>query len=280
VRDLVHANGAAPAITSSGLFLAFEGGEGAGKTTQARMIAIWLREQGFDVVTTHEPGATKIGMRLRAILLDTNNAGMSSRCETLLYAADRAEHVTSVIEPALDRGAVVITDRFVDSSLAYQGAGRGLRTAEIARLNSWATGGRQPDLTILLDMPPEAGLGRRTASADRLEAEPLDFHRRVRAGFLALSRAEPERYLVIDASRQPEEVSEEIKDRIREILPDPVPHTAEAATGSFPAITADFDPRADHRGDHHGEFRGDYGTNGASSPNPANGASPRPKHRR
>jgi hypothetical protein len=129
-------------------------------------------------------------------------------------------------------------------------------------------------------MPPEAGLGRRTASADRLEAEPLDFHRRVRAGFLALSRAEPERYLVIDASRQPEDVSEEIKDRIREILPDPVPHTAEAATGSFPAITADFDPRADHRGDHHGDFRGDYGANGASSPHPANGASPRPKHRR
>jgi dTMP kinase len=280
VRDLVHANGAAPAITSSGLFLAFEGGEGAGKTTQARLIAIWLREQGFDVVTTHEPGATKIGMRLRAILLDTNNAGMSSRCETLLYAADRAEHVTSVIEPALDRGAVVITDRFVDSSLAYQGAGRGLRTAEIARLNSWATGGRQPDLTILLDMPPEAGLGRRTASADRLEAEPLDFHRRVRAGFLALSRAEPDRYLVIDASRQPEDVSEEIKDRIREILPDPVPQTAEANTGSFPAITADFDPRADHQGDHHSDYRGDYGANGASSPNPGNGASPRPKHRR
>jgi len=194
------------------------------------------------VVATNEPGATKIGMRLRAILLDTNNAGMSPRCETLLYAADRAEHVASVIEPALDRGAVVITDRYVDSSLAYQGAGRGLRSAEIARLNSWATGGRKPDLTILLDMPPEAGLGRRTASADRLEAEPLDFHRRVRAGFLALSRAEPNRYLVIDASRQPEEISEEIKDRVREILPDPVPHTAEATTGSFPAIRADMDP--------------------------------------
>ena len=268
VRDFAHANGAAPAITSHGLFVAFEGGEGAGKTTQARLIAIWLREHGFDVVTTHEPGATKIGMRLRAILLDTNNAGMSPRCETLLYAADRAEHVASVIEPALDRGAVVLTDRYVDSTLAYQGAGRGLRTAEIARLNSWATGDRKPDLTILLDMPPEAGLGRRTASADRLEAEPLDFHRRVRAGFLALSRAEPERYLVVDASRQPEDVTEEIKDRLRDLLPDPVPQTAEANTGSFPAITADFDPRGDYRG------------NGANPANLSNGASPRAKHRR
>jgi dTMP kinase len=288
VRDLVHANGAAPAVTSHSLFLAFEGGEGAGKTTQARLIAIWLREQGYDVVTTHEPGATKIGMRLRAILLDTNNVGMSSRCETLLYAADRAEHVASVIEPALDRGAVVITDRYVDSSLAYQGAGRGLRAAEVARLNLWATGGRRPDLTILLDMPPEAGLGRRTASADRLEAEPLDFHRRVRAGFLALSRAEPDRYLVIDASRQPEEITEQIKDRIRDLLPDPVPQTAEATTGSFPAITADMDPPGDHRSDHRGDYRGnhrgdyrsDYRGNGASSPNLSNGVDPRTHHRK
>jgi dTMP kinase len=253
--------GVAGAAARHGLFLAFEGGEGAGKTTQARLIAIWLREQGYDVVTTNEPGATKVGMRLRAILLDTNNAGMSPQCETLLYAADRAEHVSSVIEPALERGAVVICDRYTDSSLAYQGAGRGLRTAEIARINTWATGGRTPDLTILLDMPPESGLGRRTSSADRLESEPLEFHRRVRAGFLALSRADPERYLVIDASREREEVSEEIKDRIREILPDPVPQAAEAATGSFPALTADFDPRGDSHGNgangHSGAADGD-----------------------
>jgi dTMP kinase len=219
-----------------GLFVAFEGGEGAGKTTQARLLAIWLREQGFDVVTTQEPGATKIGMRLRALLLDTSNAGMSSYCEALLYAADRAEHVATVIDPALAKGAVVLTDRYIDSSLAYQGAGRGLRTDEIARLNRWATGGRMPDLTILLDMPPEAGLSRRTASADRLESEPLEFHRRVRAGFLALARTEPSRYLVLDATRPPELVSTEIKDHIRDLLPDPVPTTAEAATGSFPAI--------------------------------------------
>ena len=121
-----------------GLFVAFEGGEGSGKTTQTRLIAIWLREQGYDVVTTHEPGATKIGMRLRALLLDTSHAGMSPHAEALMYAADRAEHVSSVIEPALGRGAVVITDRYIDSSLAYQGTGRGLRSADIAQLFSRA----------------------------------------------------------------------------------------------------------------------------------------------
>jgi dTMP kinase len=230
-----HANGSAPP-TPPGLFVAFEGGEGAGKTTQARLIAIWLREQGYDVVTTHEPGATKIGMRLRALLLDTAHAGMSPHAEALMYAADRAEHVASVIRPALERGAIVITDRYLDSSLAYQGAGRGLSTDDIARLNRWATGGRVPDLTVLLDMQPEAGLNRRARSADRLEAEPTEFHRRVRAGFLGLASSDPHRYLVLDATLPPEEVSRQIKDRIRELLPDPVPFTAEAATGSFPAI--------------------------------------------
>jgi dTMP kinase len=183
-------------------------------------------------------------MRLRALLLDTAHTGMSPHAEALMYAADRAEHVASVIKPALDRGAVVISDRYVDSSLAYQGNGRGLSNADIAQLNSWATGGRMPDLTILLDMPPEAGLGRRARSADRLEAEPPEFHRRVRAGFLALAREDPSRYLVLDATRSVAEVSSEIKDRIREILPDPVPHATEANTGSFPAIT---DQVADHR---------------------------------
>lgn len=219
-----------------GLFLAFEGGEGSGKTTQARLIAIWLRDQGYDVVTTHEPGATKLGMRLRALLLDTSHAGMSPHCEALLYAADRAEHVAKVIDPALARGAVVIADRYTDSSLAYQGAGRGLPAADITRLNSWATDGREPDLTILLDLDPEHGLSRRARSADRLEAEPIDFHRRVRAGFLTLARAKPDHYLVIDATAPPAEITERIKDRIREVLPDPVPRAAEAATGSFAAI--------------------------------------------
>ncbi|MGD0558046.1 MAG: dTMP kinase [Streptosporangiaceae bacterium] len=241
VPSAAHANGSTPKEEApSGLFVAFEGGEGSGKTTQARLIAIWLREQGFDVVTTHEPGATKVGMRLRALLLDTSHTGMDSRAEALMYAADRAEHVASVIVPALHRGAVVITDRYIDSSLAYQGTGRGLKTADIARLNSWATGGRIPDLTILLDMPPMAGLNRRTRSADRLEAEPAEFHERVRSGFLALARADPGRYLIVDASQSVAEVSREIKDRIREVLPDPVPHVSEAATGSFPAISGDL----------------------------------------
>ncbi|HEX6454766.1 MAG TPA: dTMP kinase [Trebonia sp.] len=226
-----------------GLFVAFEGGEGVGKTTQARLIAIWLREQGYDVVTTQEPGATKIGMRLRALLLDTAHAGMSPHAEMLMYAADRAEHVASVIEPALARGAVVITDRYVDSSLAYQGDGRGLPQQDIARLNSWATGGLVPDLTVLLDMAPEAGLGRRARSADRLESEPTEFHQRVRNGFLSLAQADPSRYLVLDATQPAELITEEIKDRIREILPDPVPQTAEAATGTFPAITDHQAPR-------------------------------------
>ncbi|MDR2987822.1 MAG: dTMP kinase, partial [Nocardiopsaceae bacterium] len=234
------ANGNAP--LSSGLFIAFEGGEGAGKSTQARLVAIWLRDQGFDVITTHEPGATKVGMRLRALLLDTAHTGMSPRAEALMYAADRAEHVGSVIVPSLERGAIVITDRYLDSSLAYQGAGRGLRVSEIARLNAWATGGRVPDLTILLDMPPEAGLGRRARSADRLEAEPQDFHERVRAGFLNLARSEPDRYLIVDASQPVDQVTRQIKDRVREVLPDPVPKAAEAATGTFPAISEDTAP--------------------------------------
>jgi len=228
-------NGAAPA-PAPGLLIAFEGGEGSGKTTQARLVSIWLRELGFDVESTHEPGATKIGMRLRALLLDTSSTGMSPHAEALMYAADRAEHVTSVIAPALARGAVVITDRYVDSSLAYQGWGRDLPVEEIARFNWWATGGRTPDLTVLLDMDPLAGLNRRTRSADRLEAEPAEFHLRVRAGFLALAAAEPARYLVLDAARPPTEITRDIQDRIRDLLPDPVPSVAEASTGSFPAI--------------------------------------------
>jgi len=229
-------DGAGQAKAARGLLLVLEGGEGAGKSTQARLLAIWLRDQGFDVVTTHEPGATKIGMRLRALLLDTAHTGLAPNAEALMYAADRAEHVTSVLRPALERGAIVVCDRYVDSSLAYQGAGRQLPQAEIAELNNWATGGLLPDLTILLDLPPAAGLGRRASSADRLEAEPTEFHERVRAGFLALARAEPDRYLVLDATRPPGDLSRDIHAHIRELLPDPVPETAEETTGSFPAI--------------------------------------------
>ncbi|HEY6297569.1 MAG TPA: dTMP kinase, partial [Streptosporangiaceae bacterium] len=238
--DALHTNGHGPPPPPPGLLIAFEGGEGTGKTTQARLTAIWLRELGYDVVTTHEPGATKIGMRLRALLLDTAHAGMDPRAEALMYAADRAEHVASVIGPALGRGAVVITDRYVDSSLAYQGEGRNLPVEEIARFNRWATGGRVPDLTVLLDMDPIAGLTRRARSADRLEAEPLAFHRRVRDGFVALAHAEPDRYLVLDAERPQEEITRAIQGRIRGMLPDPVPPVSEAATSTFPAITEEI----------------------------------------
>jgi len=232
------ANGVPPAAPARrpGVLLALEGGEGAGKSTQARLLAIWLREQGFDVETTHEPGATKMGMRLRALLLDTAHTGLAPWAETLMYAADRAEHVESVILPALRRGAIVVTDRYVDSSLAYQGAGRQLPMAEIAQVNEWATGGLVPDLTILLDLPPVTGLGRRLSSADRLEAEPLEFHERVRSGFLALAAANPSRYLVVNATRPEAEVCRDIQVRVREVLPDPIPVTAEENTGSFPAV--------------------------------------------
>jgi dTMP kinase len=219
-----------------GLLLALEGGEGSGKSTQARLLAIWLREQGYDVLATNEPGATKIGMRLRALLLDTAHTGLSPSAEALMYAADRAEHVATIIKPALARGTIVVTDRYVDSSLAYQGAGRMLPVSEISSINEWATGGLAPDLTILLDLPPSIGLGRRARSADRLEAEPAEFHERVRAGFLTLARAEPHRYLVLDATRDPTALSREIQDRIRGLLPDPVPVTAEETTGSLPAV--------------------------------------------
>jgi dTMP kinase len=231
-----HPNGSAPSVPRRGLLIAFEGGEGAGKTTQARLLAIWLRDQGYDVVATQEPGATKMGMRLRALLLDTAHAGLSPRAETLMYAADRAEHVESVILPALERGTVVVTDRYVDSSIAYQGRGRNQPVGEVAGLNRWATGGLEPDLTILLDLPPEAGLGRRSVSADRLEAEPADFHERVREGFLAQAQANPGHYLVLDANRPPAELSAQIQDRLRDLLPDPVPPAAENDTGGFPAI--------------------------------------------
>ena len=244
-----------------GLLIAFEGGEGSGKTTQARLISIWLRELGYDVVTTREPGATKVGMRLRALLLDTAHTGMSPRAETLMYAADRAEHVTAVIAPALDRGAIVITDRYVDSSLAYQGAGRSLPVEEIARINWWATGGRVPDLTILLDMDPLAGLGRRARSADRLEAEPADFHVRVRAGFLALAHADPDRYLVLDADRPPE--------RDHPGHPGPDPRHA--------ARPGPLRGRGDHRRLPRDQGRG-LVTSPAPSPAPA-GASSRPDRR-
>ncbi len=219
-----------------GLLIAFEGGEGSGKSTQARLLAIWLRENGYDVLATHEPGATKVGMRLRALLLDTAHTGLSPWAEVMMYAADRAEHVASVITPALGRGTIVVTDRYVDSTLAYQGGGRQLPMNSIRRVNELATSGLEPDLTFLLDLPPAEGLGRRTRSADRLESEPEEFHQRVRAAFLDLAKADSGRYQVLDASADPAQLSKEIQAAVRDRLPDPVPEQAEEITGSIPVI--------------------------------------------
>ncbi|SCG46502.1 thymidylate kinase [Micromonospora inositola] len=212
-------------FVSSGLFVVFEGGEGAGKSTQLLALAERLREQGRDVVVTREPGATGVGERIRSLVLD--NAGAeapSPRAEALLYAADRAHHVASVVRPALVRGAVVISDRYVDSSLAYQGAGRTLPVQEVSWLSSWATGGLKPDLVVLLDVDPHTGLSRvesRSSGADRLEAESIAFHERVRYAFLDLAAADPKRYLVLDASRPVEEIADAVARRVEEFLADP-----------------------------------------------------------
>ena len=189
-----------PSRGAGAYFIAFEGGEGTGKSTQAAMLAEALRSRGHEVVVTFEPGATSVGRRLREVLLDKRSAGMSPRTEALLYAADRAQHVNEVIRPALSRGAVVITDRYVDSSLAYQAAGRDLDEHEVRRLSRWATRGLTPDLTLLLDVDPAVGLGRATGPGDRLEAEALEFHERVRAQFLDLARRGRHRYVVIDVT--------------------------------------------------------------------------------
>jgi dTMP kinase len=208
-----------------GFFVAVEGGEGAGKSTQIEHLQRWLRELGHPVAVTREPGATPVGRRLRALLLDPRTGALAPRTEALLYAADRAEHVERVIRPALARGAVVLSDRYVDSSLAYQGAGRTLPAEEVARLSRWATGGLVPDLTVLLDVAPAVGLARIGGQPDRLEAEPAEFHNRVRQAFRDLAQREPQRYLVVDAGRPAEEVAAQIRIHLAPLLPAP-PATA------------------------------------------------------
>ncbi len=202
----------------SGFFIAFEGGEGAGKSTQVRLLAKAVSAAGHEVVTTLEPGDTKVGRQLRKILLGHQTGTIDPRTEALLYAADRAEHVASVVGPALDRGAVCITDRYIDSSIAYQGAGRVLEPDDIERISMWATGDLLPDLTIVLDIDPEVGLTRFSSPADRLEAEPLAFHQRVREHFLTLSSRSPERYLVVDATAPVDAVSSQIRSVVLERL--------------------------------------------------------------
>ena len=199
------------------MFVAFEGGEGAGKSTQESRLAALLTERGFDVVRTREPGGTPAAEQIRTVVLSRENTGLDPRAEALLFAAARGDHAARLIRPALERGAVVICDRYIDSSVAYQGYGRDLGPDRIRDLSLWATGGLVPDLTILLDVDPEVGLGR-VADPDRLESEPLDWHRTVRDGFLSIAAAQPDRYLVLDASQTVGNLADQIAQRVLALL--------------------------------------------------------------
>ena len=200
----------------AGLFISFEGGEGAGKSTQTELLKKYLESIGEEVVLTREPGGTPLGNQLRKILLDNATGEISPRAEALIYAADRANHVHALIRPALESGKVVITDRYLDSSIAYQGAGRVLAPAEVARISRWATERLIPTLTVIIDLPAEVGLGR-LQSRDRLEAEPLAFHERVRQEFLSLANSDPERYFIVDGTQSIETIHELITERVKNI---------------------------------------------------------------
>lgn len=200
-----------------GVFVCFEGGEGSGKSTQSRRLADWLESQGYDALLTHEPGGTAVGRRLRAIVLSPETGAISDRTEALLYAADKAEHVDTVVQPALDRGAVVITDRYVDSMLAYQGAGRALDLGEVAEIARWATHDLRPHLTVVLDLAPEQGLGR-FEGRDRIERESLEFHRRVREGFMRMAADDPDHYLVLDARADVDEIEAQVRAAVAPLL--------------------------------------------------------------
>ncbi|WP_235928125.1 dTMP kinase [Goekera deserti] len=224
VRDVVTAlrrdTTARRRLAGGGVFIAFEGGEGAGKSTQVRRLQEWLTADGLVTRATFEPGATPSGAGIRRIVLDPDTVGLAARAEALLYAADRAQHVHDVLRPALDAGEVVITDRYVDSSLAYQGAGRVIPMDDVRMISRWATEGLRPDLTVLLDLPPEVGLARARGrgTADRLEAESLDFHQRVRRTFRALAESDPGRYLVLDATQDPDQVAAAVRERVGMLL--------------------------------------------------------------
>lgn len=202
----------------TGLFITFEGGDGTGKSTQSELLGEWFAEQGREVVFTREPGGTDLGIELREIVLHSRGH-IAPRAEALLYAADRAHHVITVVRPALERGAVVIQDRYLDSSVAYQGAGRVLDPNEVRDLSLWATEGLLPDITVLLDLDPNVGRERLDAANkrfDRLESEAIDFHSRVRDSYLQLAAAEPERFIVLDASRDRLEIRDAILARLAE----------------------------------------------------------------
>lgn len=212
----------------SGLFVSFEGGDGAGKSTQARALRDWLVAGGRTVLLTFEPGDTELGQVLRTAVMHGDH--VDARTEALLYAADRAHHVTTVVRPALERGEVVVTDRYLDSSVAYQGVGRDLGADTVERLSLWATQGLLPALTVLLDIDPVAGRARLTGEPDRLERAGDEFHRRTRQAFLARAAADPGRWLVLDAARPADELAAAIRARVEPLLAD-VPSTVDLQGG-------------------------------------------------
>jgi dTMP kinase len=201
---------------TQGIFIAFEGGEGIGKSTQSQLLKQWLEQERESVVLSREPGGTDLGIEIRRILLSHSTGEISPRAEALLYAADRAHHVFSVIRPALANGQVVISDRYFDSSIAYQGAGRVLEPGEVARISRWATESLFPTLTIIIDLPAEIGLGR-LKSKDRLESQPIAFHERVRQEFLQLAAVDPERYFIVDGNQSIDEIHTAIISRVSQI---------------------------------------------------------------
>lgn len=203
-----------------GIFITIEGPDGAGKSTQIPYIKKLLEDKGYDVLLTREPGGTIIGEKIRDLLLDKNHKEMSFTAEALLYAASRAQHVTQVIAPALEEGKAVICDRFVDSSIVYQGKGRGLGIKAVEEINRFATSNLEPDLTILLDINPEEGLNRVRSQkqADRIEEEKLDFHKRVYEGYIELLNIYPERIKMINGNKPIEEVSKEIENQLKILL--------------------------------------------------------------
>lgn len=203
-----------------GLFITLEGGDGSGKTTQSALLSAWLQEQGRTVVHTREPGGTDLGVELREIILHRRGY-MAPRAEALLYAADRAHHIATKVRPALERGEIVLQDRYLDSSVAYQGAGRVLDGGEIRDLSLWAAEGLLPDVTILLDLDESIGRTRLDSARtkyDRLEDEKQDFHARVRAAYLDLAAAEPTRFLVLQATDSIESIAAQIRDRVSTLL--------------------------------------------------------------
>ena len=202
----------------AGLFITFEGGDGSGKSTQVALLTEWLESDGREVVHSREPGGTDLGVELREIILHRRGY-IAPRAEALLYAADRAHNIATKVRPAIERGAVVIQDRYLDSSVAYQGAGRVLGATEVRDLSLWATEGLLPDLTVLLDLDPEVGRERIAGGVyDRLEEEKSDFHERVRNSYLELATAEPERFLVLDATSSVDELAQAIRSRVVSLL--------------------------------------------------------------